>query len=213
MDLVLYTAARSRGLMVAWLLEELALPYRVQVLDLERGEHRTDTYRQVHPLGFVPALTVDEEPLVESLAIALYLADIAPGAGLAPAPEHPLRGRYLQWMVYATATVEPKLAAPFVRSLDRPRTEWSSVSTGEERLALMEVLRPLAGAFERGHVLPQALSAADILLGCQLHWADQIGMLAEAHTARAYLGGLRERPSWTRLNQRAHPDSVYVRPS
>ena len=51
MELVLYTAAQSRGFMVEWLLEELALPYTRVSLDLGAGEHKSEDYQAIHPLG------------------------------------------------------------------------------------------------------------------------------------------------------------------
>lgn len=210
MDLILYTADRSRGLMIAWLLEELGVPYRTRCLDLASGEHKDLAYRAVHPLGSVPALVIDGEPMVESLAMALFLADACSAGELAPLPGHPDRSRYLQWMVYATATLEPKLAAPFVRSLGVPVEDWPEVSTDAERRSFSEVLGPLAASFPRGHILPSGFSAVDLLLGVELHWADQVGLLAPESPARSYVSRLRARPSWARLVDRSPALSTHV---
>ena len=105
MKLVLYTAARSRGLMVEWLLEELGVPYERTMLDLAAGEHKAEAYTALHPLGAVPTLTVDGVPMMESLAICLFLADNFSKSSLAPALSESTRADYLQWMVYATATI------------------------------------------------------------------------------------------------------------
>jgi glutathione S-transferase len=197
MDLVLYTAAQSRGLLVQWLLEELALPYRTVVLDLGSGEHKEPGYRQLHPLGVVPVLLVNGEPLIESLAICLFLADAVTVPSLAPPISAPQRAAYLQWMVYATSTIEPELSAPFVRSLSL--TDRQAVSTSQEREAFARVLTPLSTLFERGQVLSQQFSAADIVLGCELYWAEQVGLLRDLPGARLYLERLQQRPSWGRL--------------
>ena len=61
MTWTLYTAARSRGFMCEWLLEEIGRPYDVVRLDLQAGDARTAAYRAIHPLGAVPALVVDTQ--------------------------------------------------------------------------------------------------------------------------------------------------------
>jgi glutathione S-transferase len=139
--------------------------------------------------------------MVESLAICLFVADAASDMGLAPGPMHTDRASYLQWMVYASATLEPKLTAPFMRSLSVDERDRSGVATPEERAAFEAVLGPLGEGMERGHVLPGGFSAADVLVGSQLYWASQLGLLAQAQTARGYLATMMARPACQRALQ------------
>jgi len=76
-------------------------------LDLEQvdlGSHRTAMgadYRAVNPLGYVPALRLDDgQLLTEGAAIVQYLADRAPGAGLAPPPGSIERVRLQEWLSF-----------------------------------------------------------------------------------------------------------------
>lgn len=195
MGLVLYTARQSRGFVCEWLLEELGATYEVVRLDLMAGEAKTAAYRRIHPLGSVPALVVDGKPMVESLAICLFLADTSKTSLLAPSPASPERQQYLQWMVYAVATIEPMLSKPFVRSLGVEPSLRPGVATDEERAALARVLAPLREAMARGHVLPSGFSAADVLIGSQLYWASQVGLLSGLDGARGYLASMRARPA------------------
>ena len=199
MALVLYTAAQSRGFMVEWLMMELDATYRRVELDLAAGEHKGEDYLKIHPLGSVPALVVDGQPMIESLAICLYLADTFADAGLAPPPTHPERAAYCQWMVYATATVEPALGPAFVRSLSVPGQARVQVATDDERSVMKTTLAPLHAGFERGHLLESGFSAADVVLGSELHWASQVGLLTSSPPAERYLSALRARPAFTRL--------------
>jgi GST-like protein len=43
--------------------------------------------------------------MTESAAILIWLGDRYPEAGLCPAPDDPLRARYLRWMVYLPAAI------------------------------------------------------------------------------------------------------------
>jgi glutathione S-transferase len=199
MELVLYTAANSRGFLVEWLLEELQAPYRCELLDLAAGDHKQESYLAVHPLGVVPALLVDGRPMMESLAISLFLADAFPAAGLAPDVASPDRGLYYQWMVYATATVEPRLSAAFIRGLGQSSADRLSVATAEERWAFATVLAPVERGMARGHLLESGLSAADIVLASELYWASQVGLLADAAEAQRYLSTLMKRPACPRV--------------
>lgn len=48
------------------------------------GEQHGEEYREVNPLGQVPALVIDDLTLTQSVAIMEYLHDTHPGAGLLP---------------------------------------------------------------------------------------------------------------------------------
>ncbi|MCB1786287.1 MAG: glutathione S-transferase, partial [Gammaproteobacteria bacterium] len=82
MELVLYYQPGTRALRVRWVLEELALPYRLERIDLRKGEGNTHAYRAIHPLGQLPALQVDGEVMIESGAIVHWLAETHPEQGL-----------------------------------------------------------------------------------------------------------------------------------
>ena len=80
-DLRLFHAPNACSLASAIALAESGLPHHVTSIDLQ-GD-RTD-YRRIVPSGRVPALLIDEELLVESPAILLRIAALAPDAALAP---------------------------------------------------------------------------------------------------------------------------------
>ena len=54
-------------------LEELELEYERVSVDLAKREHKTETYRALHPRSKVPALEIDGTTLWESGAILTYL--------------------------------------------------------------------------------------------------------------------------------------------
>lgn len=56
-DVTLYFCKYSRAFVPRWLLEELAIPYRVSSVRIHRGEHKAPGYRRLNPMGKVPALT------------------------------------------------------------------------------------------------------------------------------------------------------------
>ena len=196
MKLELYTADQSRGFMVEWLLNELGVSYKRHGLDLFAGEHKSPEYLAIHPQGAVPALLVDGEPIIESLGICLFLADAFAQQHLAPPAGTIERARYCQWMVYATATIEPKLSAAFVRSLGQPPEQRKRAATSDEQRAMQAVLTPLLPTLEDGPFIGRHFSAADVVIGSELHWADQVGLLETCPEMRAYVDRLRRRPAF-----------------
>jgi glutathione S-transferase len=196
MQLTLHTADLSRGFMVEWLLEELGVPYIREIVDLFSGETKSDGYRAIHPLGSVPALLVDGVPHMESLAMMLFLADAYPEAKLAPGLDHPSRSHYLQWMVYCTATLEPALGPAFVRSLSVDLDARKTIATPEERQDFHRKLAPLSPSMAEDSVLAMGLSAVDVVLGSELYWAEQVGLLSQHQIATDYLARMVSRPAF-----------------
>lgn len=103
----LRTAATGNGAKPLLVLEELALPYRLRLLDLARREQQSDEHRRLHPGGRIPVILDDTNGLVlfESLAIVLYLCEKT--ARLLPLEPDP-RARALQWMAYVATNLEPR---------------------------------------------------------------------------------------------------------
>jgi len=57
--------------------EELGLDYEYVVIDFASGEMKTPEYMKIHPLGKIPAMEHDGEPIFESNNMCRYLANIS----------------------------------------------------------------------------------------------------------------------------------------
>ena len=86
-------------------LRELDLPVRERRIDREGGELGTPAYRQLHPLGLIPAMETPHGPMFETAAMLLYLSDRHPG--LAPLPDSPDRAAFLKWLFFTSSNVHP----------------------------------------------------------------------------------------------------------
>ncbi|WP_372604345.1 glutathione S-transferase family protein [Actibacterium sp.] len=83
MTLTLFHAANACSLGIAFLLEEIGVPYRAHVLNLQTKENRDPEFLALNPKGKVPALLRSEGGLLtEFPAIAYWLARRFPEAGL-----------------------------------------------------------------------------------------------------------------------------------
>lgn len=104
-----YHAPWSRASVTFWLLEEIGQPYEMKLVNI-RGDVAED-YRSIQPNKKVPAIVHDGTTVTERAAIALYLCETFPQAGLMPEPGEPGRAAFLTWLVYADGVMDPVLAA------------------------------------------------------------------------------------------------------
>jgi hypothetical protein len=127
--LTMFHAPNSRSSRLYWLNEELGRPARVELVGVRRAMTQTGAPdpRNPHPEGKVPFLIHDGVAVWESTAIALYLTELFPEAGLGIAPGTPQRGRFLAWLAWYGAVLEPVIIAQLcgcwhIRPLPGPRT-------------------------------------------------------------------------------------------
>jgi glutathione S-transferase len=197
MAITLYYAPNTRATRVAFLLEELGVPYERQTLDLAAGENKRPAYQAVHPHGLVPALRDDDTVVYETAAICLYLADRFPEKCLAPAPSSSERAAYYQWSVYSVATLEPILADIFLQRM-RPEGERDAAVLRSATGRFRESAAVLSGALKGPYLLGERFSTADVLIGSMLVWAGAMGLLeGQGHLAE-YAARVSARPAFGR---------------
>ena len=164
--LTLFHAPRSRSTRFLWLLEELGAPYEVRTVDIYRSFGNTGARDPAnpHPHGQVPALLDDGVLIIESAAIALYLTDKFPGAGLGPTVGDPLRGPYLSWLAYYAGVLEPSVVNLWKQRQDDE--DKKTYNTLDDRLRITLESSPW--------LLGDHFSAADILFISLLQFARQM---------------------------------------
>ena len=192
----LYFAPRTRAVRVAWLLEELGLPY-----ELERAEFvppAVDFFSQKTPLGKFPTLVDGDLVMCESGAIIETLLARYGEGRLAPAidsPDHPI---YLQWFHFAESTAFPPLG--IIVWLTRYRGEAESqqgllVDARKRASSGIEFLERSLG--DKDYVVGSEFTAADIMLGFTLAAATALGVLDERFPkTQQYLARLTQRPAF-----------------
>ncbi len=105
----LYTAATPNGHKVSIALEELALPYTLQVLDLAKSEQKTPQFLAINPNGRIPAIvdrSADDFAVFESGAILIYLAE---KTGQLMPTDAKGRSRVLQWLMFQMGGIGPMM--------------------------------------------------------------------------------------------------------
>ncbi len=200
MNLILYYTPETRAVRPRWLLEELGLPYQIRRIDLRAGEQRSPEYLRINPFGLVPSLEIDGDVVVESGAICHWLTDRHPDAGLAPAPDSPLRRDYERWMFFAPGTLETGiwLAALHTRLLPEDKRVAAIVPWSLK--LYRSVLAPLEAVMaEREHLVGDGFTTADIMVGSTLMWSPD--SLKSFPHLRDYVARLAARPAYARATR------------
>jgi len=185
----LYHSPNTRSTGALILLEELGAPYELHVLNMKAGEQRQPAYLAVNPMGKVPALKHGEAIVTEQVAVYLYLADLFPEAGLAPAIGDPLRGPYLRWMAFYAACFEPAVVDRAAKHEPAPAmmSPYGDYDT---------MLATLVGQLARGpYLLGDRFSAADVLWGTALGWTTMFDLVPKLPEIMNYVQRVGARPA------------------
>lgn len=107
--LTLYYSPGASSVIPHITLEEIRAPYQRKLINLAKGEHKSDTYLKINPHGKVPALSVDGNVLTENVAILTYLAKQFPDARLLPQNLFD-EAQCISTMAWFASTVHPTFA-------------------------------------------------------------------------------------------------------
>ncbi len=193
----LYHSARTRSVRIVWLLEELALPYQLEVVPFTPPVPPAKPFAQRSPFGKLPAIQDGDLTMVESGAILEYILERYGQGRLAPAPGTPLRGVFLQWVHFAEATAFPPIGNiawhTFRQDADRIPDAIADYR-GWAEAALETLERSLSG---KDYLLGRDFSGADIMMGFTLECAKWFGLLDQRYpSVAAYLERLESRPAF-----------------
>jgi glutathione S-transferase len=168
----------------------------VELIEVDPKTKRTSDgrdYREVHSLGLVPALELEDGTLLtENGAILQYVAERHPEAELAPRDQMgPARLR--QWLSFIGTELHKALYVPLLDPNAPDGAKAYALSKAESRLAWVD--RHLEG---REHLLGR-FSVADAYLFTVLNWSTVTPVdLAPWPAIRAFAARMLERPSVAR---------------
>ena len=132
----LYAAGTSNGMRARIALEECGLPYKLNFIDLAKGENKTPQFLAMNPNGQIPVIVDHEGPggkpvtLAQSTAILLYCAEKS-GKFLPTDPA--ARPAVLQALMSASTDVTPVFGSLTAMANAKPPHE-TSVQAFKDRL-------------------------------------------------------------------------------
>lgn len=192
----LYHCADARSFRALWALEELGLPYELTLMPFP-PRARFEGYRELNPLGTVPACLIDGQLMTESAAIPHVLATRFGPSELALAPDEPDYPSYMNFLVMGEATLTfPQTIHLRYTRLEPGRCPEAAADYAQWFGARLHNAVKLMGP---DFACAGRFTMADVSLGYAVMLARSIGLdeqLPEA--ARAYLDRLRQRPAFQR---------------
>lgn len=205
----LHHVSQSRSFRTLWLLKELGLDCEISTYQIGDGSLREPEFLKISPSGRVPALEIDGTVLFESGAIAQYLCETRPEAGLGRGAGHPERIQFLEWMHYAEtmACLIQNLNLQWVFLRD-PATRSDTVVKLEAR-RLAKTLDPLEDVLgENAYLLPSGFSAVDTMLGFNLAAVPYYVRLDPYPNIQRYWAEITQRPAY-KLARQADGDQAF----
>ncbi len=187
-ELIFYTNPMSRGQIARWMLEEVGVEYRTEVLQYG-PEMKSESFLAINPMGKVPTIRHRGVVVTEAAAICAYLADAFPEAGLAPPPRE--RGAYYRWMFFAAGPLESATINNAFKFEVPPERE-SMIGYGNFE-AVLDTLEAAVSASE--FIAGARFSAADVYVGSHLGFGFQFGSLEKRPAFVDYWSRLENRPA------------------
>ena len=189
--ITLYHRPKTRSTRFLWLLEELGAPYQIQEVVTRTREGGAPDPANPHPHGKVPAISDDGEVVFESPAIALYLTDKYPTAGVGPTVGDAGRGAYVSWLVYYGSVFEPALMSKFMNT---------PVPVGTAGWVELEgVVDALVKQLSAGpYLLGGKFSAADVLYSSTFAMFGASPIIPKSPVIDAYVKRCLDRPAYAR---------------
>jgi len=195
LDITLYEYKSSRSKQARWALLECELEFQaiggVEIL-------HSDELKKVNPMGKVPAVVIDGEPLFEAAAICTYLADLVPEKGLIAPSGSRERALHLQWVSFALTEMEAYLWSNARNTFVLPKEQRITALFEQNNAAFLQAARVLEKVLgETDYLVGKRFSVTDILVGFTLNWGKGAGLLNDFPNLNKYLERLKERPHCT----------------
>ncbi len=195
--MILFHTPNSRSLRPLWLLEEMGLEFELKTIGYDAEYFASDAYREINPMGKVPAFYDDDHLVLESTVILEYILAKHGPSPLSVAPEEGDFGHYLTWLHMAESGLSHYLAVYLGQMMGIDKY---AVSEGFEAYVKFQAEK----AFEmlndhlsaRSFIAAERFSAADISVGYSLFLANAICRLPVPDRVQAYFERLQDRPAW-----------------
>ncbi len=188
----LFHSPNSRSTGILWLLEELEIPYEVELINIRTPNGAPEGYREIQPNKKVPAIIHDGAVVTERAAIVLYLCDIFTDNELAPQVGDLRRGNYLSTLIYCDSVLDPVMAAKgqgwSYKSSDFSFGNFDDMINFLEKKLSLQL-----------YAVGNEFTAADTQLGAALHWGINLfGIIPKKTVFMNYLNRIMTRPAFIR---------------
>lgn len=195
LDITLYEYGPTRSKQVRWTLLELGLEFRaVEGRDILHS----DELVKVNPMGKVPAVLINGEPLFEAAAICSHLADLVPEKKLIAPSGSRERALHMQWVSFALTEMEAYLWSNARNTFVLPEELRITALFDQNDRAYVKAAKVLDKVLQdTDYLVGSRFSVTDILVGFTLNWGNGVKLLEKTPRLQEYLARLKQRPHCT----------------
>jgi len=192
----IHHAPNTRSVRAVWLMEELGIPYELEMHKLGDPAMRAPEYRKVHPMGRVPALEDGDVTIFESGAIVEYVLARHGDGKLRPAVDAAEFPAYLQWLHYAEGMIMPPVNIIVVETILLPPERRNDSNVARATKLLGQMLSAVDAHMEGREYLAGEFSGADIMTGHACTVSRRLGAdVSDKPNVEAYIERCNARPA------------------
>ncbi len=175
--ITLYHGNNTRSVRCLWLLEELGLDYKLEVVDFP-PRVKAPEFMKINKLGTLPFLVDGDTKMSESCAILDYLSHRFGEGRFAVAVSDPAYGDYLNWLHFGESSLAAIQAVALRYRYFLPKEQRNVAVAEDFEEQVIGKLSALEKALEGKEFLcGDALTNADISVGYALHLSGLFGMV------------------------------------
>ena len=197
----LYHSVDARSLRPLWALEEMGLPYELEVLPFPPRVLKKD-FLALNPLGTIPYLIDGDIRMTESSGICHYLVERYGKHQFGLRPEHPEYGSYINCLFHSDATLTfPQTIALRYGLMEPPERRLPQAVEDYKKWYLARLRLLSAHLLTRDYLCDGRFTIADICIGYALFLGTTAGLDLGAQYApqvQHYLARLLSRPALLR---------------
>jgi glutathione S-transferase len=195
--LKIYHVRGTRSVRPLWLCYELNLPVAIEPIDFSPEFRNSPAWRSISPAGKVPAMTDGDMTMFESGAMVDYILERFGHGRLRPPPGTAESAIHHQWCWFSEATLARPLG---LHRLLTSKAQGIDAVVAEAEQKARDCLHVVDQAVsDRDYLLGSQFDAADIMMGYSLELAANLKVLDDRYpSARLYLERLKSRDACKR---------------
>lgn len=186
----------SRSQKTVWLLEELDVPYELELYTRQPNLRAPPEMKALHPMASAPMLEVDGRIIPESAAICDFILRRYGDGRLTPAVDSPDLAQYLYWQAFGVVSgMAPIMNKMQAKGHGLEGSTYEAFADVEMDRMLSYLESELDG---RTYLLGDTFTAADIQVSFVPELARVLGFFEGRPNTEAWLERLTQRPAYQR---------------
>ncbi|WP_317929406.1 glutathione S-transferase family protein [Halioxenophilus sp. WMMB6] len=207
--ITIYHLGASQSDRVVWLMEELGLPYQLEVFERNEQGLTPEAYRALHPVATAPVIRDGDLVLCESAAIVEYIINRHGGGRLGVTADQHNYADYLYWSAFAASYQSSLLMHVALNAVtaSNERVDHLRVFNDDRVRRYQEHLNARLGEYP--YLAGVEFSGADILNVFNLVYWPKSGGAKVDHfdNVAAYIKRIEERPAYQKAMAIAWPEN------